>query len=86
MFSFPLQPLDETPATLIPANCRRPWETRIRRDLQIHDSPRRQASPTLPLTAQLISFRRLFGSIDQYLGGGSIPGVLSHLEKHNDFK
>src|SRR5262245_46605731 len=27
MFSSPLQPLDETPATLVPANCPRPWAT-----------------------------------------------------------
>src|SRR5262249_59244127 len=26
-FSSPLQPLDETPATLVPADCPRPWAT-----------------------------------------------------------
>jgi len=35
---------------------------------------------------QLIFFRSLSGSIDQFLGWGSIPGVLSHLEKRNYFK
>src|SRR5262249_5290232 len=27
MFASPLQPLDETPATLVPADCPRPWAT-----------------------------------------------------------